>query len=105
MPIELKFDKDKMLEDGIYFVDIDIRTEKFQATVEKIVYAPYEHDICISKVMAKFTNTDLGIKEKSNAKHIIHIKIRVIKYLSKVNADTFNQWKNSAENSKNNSIT
>ena len=104
MAVEWKLHRPEMDEDGIYFVNFSVTTSKFKFA-EDIVYAPYTHERALNNIKKNFTNKDLGINEKSNAKQIVNVTIKIIKYLSKVNADTYARWKNSTENSKNNLTT
>jgi len=94
----------KLLEDGIYYMTIHVTAPKLSFKVA-IVYAPYNHEHAIKKVLSEHNKKDLGINDSLTAKQVIHFKFVIIKFLSKVNPLTFERWKNSAANTKNNSIT
>lgn len=92
MAVEIKYHiPDEMTPRGIYYATI---TASYQnAKIERnIVFARYSSEHSFKRFFKEFPLSQLGLREKSNSKQVLNVKLTIINYLSDVNIDTYNRW-------------
>ena len=104
MAIELRIDVDKTIgERDIHYCEIK-STYQGKSNQKDVVFARYSQERTIERFLKQNPLSQIGVKEKPNTKTVVFIKITSKIYLSKVNKETYDTWKISKENSKNNLI-